>query len=62
MNQMFFVLGLARTSVAHAAIVIALTPMLVLLLVAGVGQKHITVPKGAGIAIALAGVYVTERG
>jgi drug/metabolite transporter (DMT)-like permease len=61
-NQMFFVLGLARTSVAHAAIVIALTPMLVLLMAVGIGQEHITVPKAAGMAIALAGVTVLQLG
>lgn len=61
-NQMFFVLGLARTSVAHAAIVIALTPMLVLLMAVGIGQEHITVPKAAGMAIALAGVAVLQLG
>ncbi len=52
-NQMFFVLGLARTSVAHAAFMIALTPMLVLGMSAGVGQEHFKVLKGLGMAIAL---------
>src|SRR5258708_4758684 len=55
LNQMFFVVGLARTSVAHAAITIALTPMLVLLMAVGVGQEHLKAFKAAGMLIALAG-------
>jgi len=61
-NQMFFVLGLARTSVAHAAIVIALTPMLVLIMAVGVGQEHLKWRQTAGMAIALAGVVVLQLG
>jgi drug/metabolite transporter (DMT)-like permease len=61
-NQMFFVLGLARTSVAHAAIVIALTPMLVLLMAVGVGQERLKAFKAAGMLIALAGVVVLQLG
>ena len=40
LNQVFFVAGLSRTSVAHAAIIIALTPMLVLLLAAASARTH----------------------
>src|SRR5258708_38080598 len=62
LNQMFFVVGLARTSVAHAAITIALTPMLVLLMAVGVGQEHLKAFKAAGMLIALAGVVVLQLG
>jgi drug/metabolite transporter (DMT)-like permease len=56
LNQVFFVVGLSRTSVAHAAIIIGLTPMLVLLLACLRGLERMTAPKAAGMAIALAGV------
>jgi drug/metabolite transporter (DMT)-like permease len=42
LNQIFFVAGLAWTSVAHAAIVITLMPILVLLFAAYLGQERIT--------------------
>jgi len=56
LNQVFFVVGLSRTSVAHAAIIIGLTPMLVLILASLRGLEHMTAPKAVGMAIALAGV------
>src|SRR3954447_6742472 len=37
LNQVLFVTGLSRTSVAHAALMIGLTPMLVLLLATAAG-------------------------
>lgn len=55
-NQLCFLLGLARTSVSHAAILFALTPMTVLLLSAAAGHEHITRSKVAGIVLAIAGV------
>ena len=60
LNQVFFVVGLSRTSVAHAAIIIGLTPMLVLLLACMRGLEHMTARKAAGMAIALAGVAVLK--
>ena len=45
-NQLFFVVGLAWTSVAHASIVVTLMPILVLLLAALLGQERITARKG----------------
>ena len=56
LNQVFFVVGLSRTSVAHAAIIIGLTPMLVLILACLRGLERMTARKAAGMAIALAGV------
>lgn len=60
LNQLFFVLGLSRTSVAHAAILIGLTPIQVLLLAAFAGQERLTWRKVTGLAIALAGVAVIQ--
>jgi drug/metabolite transporter (DMT)-like permease len=56
LNQVFFVLGLGRTSVAHCAILIALTPVQVLLLAAAAGQETLTWRKLIGLAVALSGV------
>ena len=57
-NQVFFILGLSKTSVAHSAIIIALTPIWVLLLAAVRGLERITARKLAGMLIALGGVVV----
>jgi drug/metabolite transporter (DMT)-like permease len=59
-NQLFFVLGLAWTSVAHAAVIMTLMPILVLLLAAFLGQEHITTRKVVGMTIAAAGVGVLQ--
>ena len=56
LNQVFFVFGLSRTSVAHSAIVIGLTPILVLLMAAFAAQEHLSGRKIIGMGIALAGV------
>ena len=59
-NQLFFVLGLAYTSVAHAAVIMTLMPILVLLLAAFLGQERITSRKVVGMVIAAAGVGVLQ--
>lgn len=58
LNQLFFVYGLNRTSVAHSAMIIALTPILVLLIAAIVKQEQMTARKMAGMALAVAGVAI----
>ncbi|MGO4881659.1 MAG: DMT family transporter [Bryobacteraceae bacterium] len=58
LNQLFFIVGLSGTSVAHASIAIGLTPIQVLIIARLRGQEHITARKAAGMAIALAGVAV----
>ena len=58
LNQLFFIVGLSRTSVAHAALLIGLTPVQVLVIAALRGQERVTARKAAGMAIALAGVAV----
>ncbi len=59
-NQLLFVLGLSRTSVAHAAIFANLTPFTVLLLSSMKGLERITSRKLAGMAIALSGVLLLK--
>ncbi len=56
LNQILFVFGLSLTSVAHAALVIALTPLLVLALAAARGLEHFTLRKAVGMLIAVSGV------
>lgn len=61
-NQVSFMYGITKTSVAHAALVIALTPMLVLFLAAFLGQERITARKVAGLAVAISGIGVLQFG
>ena len=56
LNQYFFVTGLGKTSVAHSSLIIALTPVVVLLMAATVGQERVTAIKASGMVVALAGV------
>lgn len=56
LNQLFFTMGLNRTSVAHTSILIATSPIMVLLIVAARGMERLTAGKVIGMLIALAGV------
>jgi drug/metabolite transporter (DMT)-like permease len=56
LNQVFFVLGIARTSVAHAALVVALSPVLVLLVAAVHSEERLTARKIVGLVLAVSGV------
>lgn len=58
LNQFLFVVGISRTSVAHAAIFANLSPFLVLLLAAAAGLEKLTARKLVGVAVALAGVIL----
>jgi drug/metabolite transporter (DMT)-like permease len=60
LNQLFFVVGLGRTSVAHAAIVASLMPIMVLLFASLLGQEHITLRKALGMTIAASGVLLIQ--
>ncbi|MBI5086627.1 MAG: DMT family transporter [Acidobacteria bacterium] len=62
LNQVFFVLGMKSTSVAHAALVIATTPLQVMLLAAMRGQERITPRKVGGMAVAIGGIAVLNLG
>ena len=54
LNQLFFIVGLSRTSVAHSSIIIGLTPVLVLILASLRGLERMTARKAMGMAVALA--------
>ena len=62
LNQYFFVAGMSRTSVSHGALIIALTPALVLLLAACIGQERITWLKAGGLILAMAGIAALQAG
>jgi drug/metabolite transporter (DMT)-like permease len=57
-NQIFFVAGMSRTSVAHASLVIATTPVQVLLFAWLRGLERLTALKIAGMSMAIGGVAV----
>lgn len=61
MNQVLFLLGLKRTTVAHAALIFGLSPLLVLVVAAAAGQEKITGRKVAGMLTALGGVLVLQH-
>ncbi|MBM3773834.1 MAG: DMT family transporter [Acidobacteria bacterium] len=58
LNQVFFVAGISRTSVAHSALLIGITPLMVLLIAAATGQERLSARKILGMLIALAGVAI----
>ncbi|MBI3681790.1 MAG: EamA family transporter [Acidobacteria bacterium] len=60
LNQVCFLSGYARTSTGHAAIVIGLTPLLVLVTSATCGLERLTTKKSFGILVALAGIGLLQ--
>jgi drug/metabolite transporter (DMT)-like permease len=58
LNQIFFVAGMSFTSVGHSALMIGLTPVLVLLIASILGQERVTARKMAGMAVAIGGIAV----
>lgn len=54
--QVLFILGLARTTAANSALLIATTPVLVALLGATLGVERVTRRVAAGVAFAFAGI------
>ena len=58
LNQLFFIVGLSRTSVLHSSLIIAMTPIFVLAIAALIKQEQITVRKAAGMLIAVIGVGI----
>lgn len=60
LNQFFFVLGLSRTSVAHSAIIVGMSPILVLLIAAARGLEKITPVRLVGMLVALGGVVLLQ--
>ena len=61
LNQMFFTLGIGKTSVAHAALIIALGPVFAFLISAAVGQEQLSARKASGLAVAFIGVALLQR-
>jgi drug/metabolite transporter (DMT)-like permease len=60
LNQVFFIIGMSMTSVAHAALLVALGPVFVMLLASLRGQELITGRKAAGMAAAIGGVLALQ--
>jgi drug/metabolite transporter (DMT)-like permease len=59
-NQLFWTLGVARTTVIHSSMIMATTPLWVLLIAALMGMERVTLPKAGGMAIAMGGVVVLQ--
>jgi drug/metabolite transporter (DMT)-like permease len=59
-NQVLFVIGISMTSVAHAAMITALSPVLVMLGSALWGLERITLIRTAGVVVAASGVVVLQ--
>ena len=62
LNQIFFIGGIGRTSAAHAALIIALGPVMVLILSCAMRLEVLTILKAIGAAVAFAGVVVLTTG
>jgi len=62
LNQICFIGGLARTSVAHTALIVALGPVIVLVLACLMRLELLTVPKVLGMLVSFGGVGVLTLG
>jgi drug/metabolite transporter (DMT)-like permease len=58
LNQVFFLIGLSRTSVVHSVLIISITPILVLVIASAMGQERVTARKAIGMLIAVSGVAI----
>lgn len=61
-NQLFFIAGLARSSVAHAGLIVALGPVMVLVISCLLRLEALTILKFAGMLISFGGVAVLTTG
>lgn len=59
-NQVFWTFGMSRTTVIHTSMIMATTPLWVLLIASLMGMERVTLPKATGIAIAMCGVVVLQ--
>ncbi len=59
-NQVFFIMGIARTTVSHAAFIIGTVPLAVLTLTAVLGHELLSIRKISGIFLALSGVALLQ--
>lgn len=55
--QLFFLAGIARTSVANSALMFGCTPVAVAIMSSIAGHERLTVARWAGAALSLAGIY-----
>jgi drug/metabolite transporter (DMT)-like permease len=62
LNQLFFIGGLARTSAAHTALIVALGPVMVLALSRILGMEGLTLLKSVGVLVSFCGVTVLTTG
>jgi drug/metabolite transporter (DMT)-like permease len=62
LNQIFFIGGIGRTSVAHSGLIVALGPVMVLILACALRLEALTIFKSAGAVVAFAGVAVLTTG
>ncbi len=62
LNQLFFIEGVSRTSVAHTGLLVALGPVIVLVLACLMRLEPLTVPKFVGMLVSFAGVAVLTMG
>lgn len=60
-NQLCFLVGLSLTSASHAAIVIGLTPFMVLALACFRGQERFTPKRAIGLLIAVGGLLLLQK-
>lgn len=58
LNQLTFIGGMARTSVAHTGLIVALGPVLVLIIAVMIGLESITASKLMGMLVAFSGVGI----
>ena len=62
LNQIFFIGGIGKTSVAHSGLIVALGPVMVLMLSCVMRLEALTILKSVGAVIAFAGVAVLTTG
>lgn len=60
LNQLFFALGVKRTSVSHGALIVGMTPVFVYLLSSAIRQEVFRPRKLFGMAIALSGIGLLQ--
>jgi len=60
MNQFFWTIGVAQTTVVHSSMIMATTPIWVLLMAGLMGLEPITFPKVGGMVIAMTGVAILQ--
>jgi drug/metabolite transporter (DMT)-like permease len=60
LNQLFWTIGVARTTVVHSSMIMGTTPLWVLLMARAMGIEGITWPKVGGMAIAMTGLAMLQ--